>query len=584
MGDIKYAWIKAKQVITEHGDSQVVGIMSNLISMLLKANWEPTAFNSWNHNGLVWQLTGAKTPPDQVANAIIQSYASLELTRADSHYLGKGMKDGVHFRSTLSLLRSFPSSMFASKSLLENILSSSNWTADRIHSINPEYSNLCPRCNQHVETPLHCYWTCPANCLIDDPAITKSQHLVDKAIAGQHAEPCLWFRGILPINYIDIPDAFLPSDTYTVEWVRPNELSTNVTSGTYYGDASGGQFSEYPEIRRIGCSFVAIHPLSMELLLAAHFPLPGAMQTVPRGELFTLVELVRHAEINASLHYITDNKWVHDTFNRGSEHTKICNNSDLWHALFCELSAKNIRLKVTWMPSHLKDGKKVWPEHVSKTDVQGNSFADHFAGVSSALVSVPSSIYGPIIDNYKLPKLIQARIICIIQNLPARQRKQTILAAKELKPNLEQLVNNSKHIIIPNDGRYTCKICLSSFSHSDPELKTWLRSACTGSSFTTLSHDRPNPINEKFIHVGNQYIHVTHKLCNYKGFVYCGKCGYRKGSNQVRNLAKPCAPPGSFGAATLKAIQQGRLPPRLHSWPVEAAAGFPASDSELELY
>ena len=124
---------------------------------------------------------------------------------------------------------------------------------------------------------------------------------------------------------------------------------------------------------------------------------------------------------------------------------------------------------------------------------------------------------------------------------------------------------------------------MNSFSDTDPLFKKWVVSACTGAHVSTSSHSRPEPIDEKFIHVGNQFVHHSHKLNMFRGFVYCGKCGYRKGANQVRKLAKPCSPPGLYGIQTLEAIRDGQLPPGLNEWPILERDGNP-SDSGLLLF
>ena len=118
----------------------------------------------------------------------------------------------------------------------------------------------------------------------------------------------------MPSKYI--PTEHVPSDLYEITWINPNAVSMN--SGVYYGDASGGEYSSYPEIRRVGCSFVSVAASDGALLFGAHFPLPGSVQTVPRGELFTLVELIKQARDGAEITYVTDNKWVYDTYNGGS--------------------------------------------------------------------------------------------------------------------------------------------------------------------------------------------------------------------------------------------------------------------------
>ena len=132
--------------------------------------------------------------------------------------------------------------------------------------------------------------------------------------------------------------------------INPDVFS--VDSGTYYGDASGGEYSSYPEVRRVGCGFAFIDEEG-ELLFGAHFPLPGAVQTVPRGGLFTLVQLMRQALPMSEIVYVIDNKGVFDNFNKGPKHACRCTNADLYHELFLLTIKKAIRLTLKWMPSHL---------------------------------------------------------------------------------------------------------------------------------------------------------------------------------------------------------------------------------------
>ena len=590
--DLRVAWGKAKDKVIAIGDSQIRGIISNIIHILHKADWKPVAINMWiDNNNNKWVLnlsptsTSSASAPDVVASALIKAYADLDMLRAQNHYNGKGMGNGVHFNATLSLLRSLKPTQFADRSLLENILSAATWTADRIHSINPDYSDMCPRCGQEIETPFHCIWGCKANDNIQDEAVTNTQKLIQQATSGVEEEPCLWLRGILPSKYINIDEQYLPPENIDVTWVEglTKKDDIRIVSGTYYGDASGGKQSMYPEIRRIGCAFAQIDN-DDNLLFAAHFPLPGEHQSVPRGELYALVQLIEQAERNTELTYYTDNQYVHDAFNAGPIHQALCANTDLFRILFHNTINKAIKLIVKWMPSHLLDGKKKWPTTISMHDVKGNEFADKYADIAADQAEVPKHVSTPVKFAYYLAKAIQWRIITIIKNLPNRQKKQTILSAKELKPKqpLDELVENSQHILVHNQGRYYCKICTNSFSTKDKNFKEFVNSPCTDFNITIFTHSRPEPLLSKNLHVGNQYVHHTHKLQTYRGLVYCGKCGYRKGTNQVKRLAKPCMPPDSNGLANLKAISKGELPPNVPCWPLEEDSD--ESSSELELY
>ena len=69
------------------------------------------------------------------------------------------------------------------------------------------------------------------------------------------------------------------------------------------------------------------------------------------------------------------------------------------------------------------------------------------------------------------------------------------------------------------------------------------------------------------IHVGNQSIRHTHPLAIHRGLVYCKKCGNRKGDGIVKKLAKACRPPTVYERATLQAISDDKLPPKLDCWP-----------------
>ena len=272
---------------------------------------------------------------------------------------------------------------------------------------------------------------------------------------------------------------------------------------------------------------------------------------------------------------------VYDTYNLGRSYACKCNNSDLFNKLFSKLINKDIRLKLRWMPSHLDKGIKECPENVSELDVKGNKHADTLAGEAAELAKVPLQVSTDVMFYYSLVKKIQKRIITILMLLPPRQKKQTVLSAKELKPSIDYYIENSKHIIMSNDGRYSCEVCLNSFKDSDPLLKEWVCSPCLGTNFSSSDHYRPIPLGDNFMHIGNQFIHHSHKITSFKGFVYCGQCGYRHGANQIRRLAKPCAPPGSFGLQTLKAIQHGLLPRKLDQWPHPDEDGDSSSEGLL---
>ena len=201
----------------------------------------------------------------------------------------------------------------------------------------------------------------------------------------------------------------------------------DICSGIYYGDASGGEYSAFPEIRRVGCRLVRVDDTGT-LMFGAHFPLAGEIQTVPRGELYALVELIKQARPITDITYVTDNQWVSNSFNRGPKYACQCNSYDPLYSLFQITIDKAIKLTLRWMPSPLDLGKKKWPSDVTQLDVDGNKFADSFAGDAARLAEAPLEFRTDLVCHYKLVRRIQKRIRAIIQNLPPRQRKQNVLS------------------------------------------------------------------------------------------------------------------------------------------------------------
>ena len=120
-----------------------------------------------------------------------------------------------------------------------------------MHSIKPEVSPICTRCNLGaLDTPLHSFWSCPANANFTDEAVTSTQEYTALAEAFFQEAACFWCRGLIPLAEIreniaqyDPPDDLeIVSSPFSVPGVR-------VVEGTIYGDASGGKFNQYPDLR-----------------------------------------------------------------------------------------------------------------------------------------------------------------------------------------------------------------------------------------------------------------------------------------------------------------------------------------------
>ena len=107
----------------------------------------------------------------------------------------------------------------------------------------------------------------------------------------------MWLRGILPLELASVE----PHEDFIGQWAPPDILEPFyekydncpdleykiVSSGTYYGDASGGDHSSLPMLRRCGTGIIHTKIICHEIkqIWGCRFKLLGIVQTVPRAEL-----------------------------------------------------------------------------------------------------------------------------------------------------------------------------------------------------------------------------------------------------------------------------------------------------------
>ena len=335
--------------------------------------------------------------PDIAAAAVIKSYFDKELTKAAQGYDGSGMENGIDMDATLALVRNSKSVDYPLKCILESILSATMWPAARVHAIAPSVSPICSRCGQEEESSLHCYWTCPCNAAIKDEAVASSQSLVDAAVRHSPKYACMWLRGVLPSELTKVHAKYAPPAQVIPHFSQP---PPKYTSGRYYGDGSGGEFSSTTVLRRCGCAIVQVDE-NGNRIHAVRFPLPGAVQTVPRSEVYCLKWLVDNVEPLSEIHYVTDNLNLSNTFAKGPCAGQLSSNADLYWDIFKTIYDKALKVTVSWMPSHLTKSDEV-PSFVTEADLKGNAYADEEAGLAAKSACLPLNVTAPIIYHHLL--------------------------------------------------------------------------------------------------------------------------------------------------------------------------------------
>jgi hypothetical protein len=173
---------------------------------------------------------------------------------------------------------------------------------------------------QETDDDLHAYWKCPRHAHSEDEAIIKSQFLIDMAVAESVTSPSLWFRGLLPSNSIKLPIDFQQQYDFRaciIDGPHIPEDRNIWPSAVYFGDASGGIYSEFPTIRRVGVGIAAYSSEQGHPLFSMYCPLESKVQTVPRGETNVLTVITGKLAHGSVATIYTYNLPVYNTFNQG---------------------------------------------------------------------------------------------------------------------------------------------------------------------------------------------------------------------------------------------------------------------------
>ena len=342
-----------------------------------------------------------------------------------------------------------------------------------------------------------------------------------------------------------------PTHASAIDWDHPP-----LNDGVFYGDASGGIFTSYPTIRRIGCGVVQIKP-DGSLLWALNFNLPGWVQTVPRGELYVLVFVVQRLRPRSVITYVTDNLDVYRMFNKGEQSALKSSNCDLFKLVFSEIRLHHLDVTVRWMPSHLKPGDPR-PVGVSELDIVANDLADEQAKAAAKRVEVPLNTSTPVLYYYALVRKIQKRLIDVLISLPHRSKtsRSKQLSQPIARPSLDSLIETSQHFAFLSGTRVICAVCKCSLPVKGESTRHWLRASCNGAP---SDETKPVKLHNTIIQIGHLSTHPSHDLHVIKNVIYCNKCGSHA-HTRIKNLARKCQEPGTYGTKQLKMFMNGQIP------------------------
>ena len=104
---------------------------------------------------------------------------------------------------------------------------------------------------------------------------------------------CMYWRGVLHTAAIRAKD--VPPARTRVHFVGAPPAGL-WPGGAYHIDAIGGKYIAFPEARRCGVGIARLGETPLDLLKGLWCGLPGAVQIVPRGELYAIVMVVARLE------------------------------------------------------------------------------------------------------------------------------------------------------------------------------------------------------------------------------------------------------------------------------------------------
>ena len=581
--------------------NRVCSPLSATIAVMHSNGWKLAAPHKWTDpSGFEW-IADFDEPKESILQIVSQFVLKNIWSRAAEFESGRGLENGVHWHSTLQLHRRLskvqsrdPEEMevaqleeeaeaewpsFA-RSWLELFLASGYWTNERAARSNPAADRACPRCGYHSETALHWLWLCPKNRLIADARVQSTQDLISQAVDGEHSHPCLWLRGMLPLDLVHVNTPF--SDTSEIKYIVREMHTSEWPSGYYCTDASGGEHNSFPILRRCGFGIVRLsdsfsvacvhssQALTDIISFGAYGTLAGERHTVPRAELFAIVEVVSNVIQGATVHISTDSKVNVDLHSAGRIRCLHSSNSDLWRAYFEAVDHKSLVVDLQWCKGH-PTMDLVRQHNITARDAVGNILADALAERGAKEFAVYSEDAFGAKWHFDLVSKIQKRAVIILAETANRQVvKAAARSAKSPLPTVANLSMQSQHNITAIGKVLHCFAC---HRHSAPgavAARAFLATPCRPdvvlSSSYTAGAVRPTKIpSDRTIQVGHQVVHSSHEIYIFKGMHFCKKCG-NYAVKRLLNLAKECEPRGKTPEHTARirsavvSLLQGKLP------------------------
>ena len=420
--------VKAAKSRRERRWQAVKGPMTATISTLLDCGWEPEEWNQWlDPNGHLWSLADAD---DKVIN-VKTCDAMLRVLRQDvlrqkwatssiSHMFNQEAPWTEGLRKLW--LRLGRTQKYDQAKMLIRVVSGGLWTSERVAqaeskrraSLVPagaggsaesvpavaggcatttshckdddKCSPHCRLCGAPVQSEWHTAWECPA--VLKAESMRGCEELVKRANTPKNSHG-FWLRALSTNIYHNISPPTMQDcvEVWPADWWEP---------GSFYTDASGGEHNEDPLLRRVGIAACSLKSMftaggAFEPEVEAHLmgPLPGPTQTINRGELYAIVQLLKrilHRPGKTTTVY-TDSQYCVGGYMQGAIKQLATFNDDLWEAFFAEVARLNRQVVLIKVKSHLEI-QDAANGLILLQDLTGNAIADSLAKKAAAKAAI----------------------------------------------------------------------------------------------------------------------------------------------------------------------------------------------------
>lgn len=171
----------------------VNGLVSNVIWHLKRLGWTPNALHKWiTPRGDTFEFIPNKpVAVFPLISKLIDDWrtfvASLSLP---NHYGSEGLVLPIDWPASLSKLYTLKKQKLnVLAACLLTVMAGACWPNHRVHSVKPEVSPICSRCELEVDTPEHFCWHCPT---------LDTQHLALRvdSIKPEYNQ-AFWCRGLI---------------------------------------------------------------------------------------------------------------------------------------------------------------------------------------------------------------------------------------------------------------------------------------------------------------------------------------------------------------------------------------------------